>query len=334
MSAGDLPYKELLRDFWKDFHAAVGEIGDLRTSQVLDSLNDALGPMIFPERADGADPRACPSCGHGKLSLKTSRFGAFIGCSNYPECRYTRPIATPDGEENGEAGGDRELGLDPKSSEKVWLKAGRFGPYVQLGEGEKPRRSSLPKGWTPGALDLDQALRLLSLPREVGKDPEDGQPIYAGLGRYGPYVQHNKTYASLGSIEEAFDVGLNRAVTLIAEKKAGGGRGARGGGAAALKELGEHPETGKPVRILSGRFGPYIKHEDVNANVPRGKDPQEVTLEEAVALLAERAAKGGGGKAKKPARAKAAAEKPAAVKKKPAAKKKAPAKTPAKAKVG
>ena len=328
VSAGELPYKELLRDFWKDFHAAVGEIGELRTTQVLDSLNEALGPMIFPVREDGVDPRACPSCGSGRLSLKTSRYGAFIGCSNYPECRYTRPIAAPDGEDQGEGGGDRELGLDPTSGEKVWLKAGRFGPYVQLGEGEKPRRSSLPKGWTPAGLDLDQALRLLSLPREVGKHPEDGQPILAGLGRYGPYVQHDKTYASLGSIEEAFDVGLNRAVTLIAEKKAGGPRGARGASAAALKELGEHPETGKPVRILSGRFGPYIKHEDINANVPRGKDPQEVTLAEAVALLAERAAKGGGGKAKKPARAKAAAtDKPA---KKPAAKKKAPAKAAAK----
>ncbi|HUO23013.1 MAG TPA: type I DNA topoisomerase [Caulobacteraceae bacterium] len=336
VSAGELGYKQVLRDFWKDFHAAVGEIGELRTSQVLDALNDALAPMIFPERADGSDPRACPTCGTGRLSLKTSRFGAFIGCSNYPECRYTRPIASPDGDEaEGGAGGDRELGLDPASGEKVWLKAGRFGPYVQLGEGEKPRRSSLPKGWAASELDLDRALRLLTLPREVGKHPEDGVTILAGLGRYGPYVQHDKTYASLASIDEAFEVGLNRAVILIAEKKAGGGRGARGATAAALKELGEHPATGKPVRILSGRFGPYIKHEDVNANVPRGKDPQDVTLDEAVALLAEREAKGGG-KAKKPVRKakaaaedkpakKAAAKKPAA--KKPATKKRAPAKT-------
>jgi DNA topoisomerase-1 len=334
VSAGELDYKQVLRDFWKDFHAAVGEIGELRTTQVLDALNEALGPMIFPQRADGADPRACPSCGTGRLSLKTSRFGAFVGCSNYPECRYTRPIAAHEGDDQGEAaGGDRELGQDPTSGEKVWMKAGRFGPYVQLGEGEKPRRSSLPKGWTPTEMDLDRALRLLSLPREIGKHPEDGQPILAGLGRYGPYVQHDKTYASLASIEEAFDVGLNRAVTLIAEKKAGGGRGGRGAAAPALKELGEHPETGKPLRILSGRFGPYIKHEDVNANVPRGKDPQEVTLEEAVALLAERAAKGGGGKPKRPARAKTSTEEKAPAKKtaakKPAAKKNAPAKAKA-----
>jgi DNA topoisomerase-1 len=335
VSAGDLDYKQLLRDFWKEFHAAVGEIGELRVSQVLDALNDALGPVIFPPRPDGTDPRVCPTCGTGRLSLKTSRFGAFIGCSNYPECRYTRPIAAPEGEEGEAATGDRNLGTDPTTGEPVWLKDGRFGPYVQLGEGDKPRRSSLPKGWTPASISLDQALRLLSLPREVGLSPDDGKPILAGLGRYGPYVQHDKTYASLGSIEEVFDVGLNRAVTLIAEKRAGRPGGARGATAAPLKELGEHPETGKPVRILSGRFGPYIKHEDVNANVPRGKDPQAVTLEEAVALLAERAAKGGG---KKPARKAASkspakADKPAAAKKAPARKtaaKKAPAKKSAK----
>jgi DNA topoisomerase-1 len=338
VSAGEMPYKELLRDFWKDFHAAVGEIGELRVSQVLDALNDALGPVIFPPKPDGTDPRICPTCGTGQLSLKTSRFGAFIGCSNYPECRYTRPIATPEGGEGEAAGGDRELGLDPATMEKVWLKDGRFGPYVQLGEGDKPRRSSLPKGWLPGTLDLDQALRLLSLPREVGKSPDDGKPILAGLGRYGPYVQHDKTYASLANIEEAFDVGLNRAITLIAEKRAGGPRGARGGAATALKELGDHPATGKPIRILAGRFGPYIKHEDINANVPRGKDPQDVTLEEAVALIAEREAKGGGAK-KKPARkaapkpmtAKVVKAKKPAAKKAPAKKKPAPKKAAAKA---
>jgi DNA topoisomerase-1 len=327
VSAGDLDYKQLLRDFWKDFQAAVGEIGELRVSQVLDALNDALGPVIFPPRPDGTDPRVCPTCGTGRLSLKTSRFGAFIGCSNYPECRYTRPIAAPEGEEGEAATGDRELGVDPSTGETVWLKDGRFGPYVQLGEGDKPKRSSLPKGWTPASVDIDRALRLLSLPREVGRHPEDGQPILAGLGRYGPYVQHDKTYASLANIEEVFEVGVNRAVTLIAEKRSGGPRAGRGASAAPLKELGEHPETGKPVRILSGRFGPYIKHEDVNANVPRGKDPQAVTLEEAVALLAERAAKGGG---KKPARKAAAkAANPDAEKKAPA-RKKAAKKAPAK----
>jgi DNA topoisomerase-1 len=332
VSAGELPYKDLLREFWKDFQAAVGGIGDLRVSQVLDALNESLGPVIFPPRPDGTDPRVCPTCGTGRLSLKTSRFGAFIGCSNYPECRYTRPIAAPDGEDGEAAGGDRELGQDPATSQTVWLKTGRFGPYVQLGEGDKPKRSSLPKGWTPALVDLDQALRLLSLPREIGRSPEDGEPLLAGLGRYGPYVQHGKAYASLGTIEEAFEVGLNRAITLIAEKKAGGARGARGTATPALKELGEHPASGKPVRILAGRYGPYIKHEDVNANLPRGQEPQSVTLAQAVALLAEREGKSPSTKAK-PARkasAKPAAEAavPAAAPARKAAAKTSPAKAP------
>ncbi len=331
VSDGQLDWKVLLRDFWRDFHAAVGEIGDLRVSQVLDALNDALGPHIFPAKEDGSDPRACPTCGTGRLSLKTGKFGAFIGCSNYPECRYTRPIAQPDGDSDAAESGDRELGLNPKTMQKVWLKTGRFGPYVEE-EGEKPKRASLPKGWPPAAMDIDKALRLLELPREVGLHPEDGKPIVAGIGRYGPFVLHEGTYANLENADEVFEVGLNRAVTVLAEKRAGGGRGARGA-AAALKELGAHPEDGQPVRVMNGRFGPYIKHGSTNANVPRGKDPQEVTLEEAVALIAERAAKGGGGK-KKPAK-KAATAKPKAEKapaKKPAAKKPAAKKAPARKK--
>jgi DNA topoisomerase-1 len=313
----------------------VGEIAELRVTNVLDALNEALGPHIFPAKADGSDPRLCPTCGTGKLSLKTGKFGAFIGCSNYPECRYTRPIAQND--ENGDAAdaGDRELGINPRTGQVVWLKNGRFGHYVEEagGEGEKPRRSSLPKGWPPATIDIDKALRLLNLPREVGNHPEDGKPIVAGLGRYGPFVLHDGTYANLESIDEVFDVGLNRAVTVLAEKRAGGGRGQRAA-ASALKELGAHPEDGQPIKILSGRFGPYIKHGATNANVPRGKDPLDVTLEEAVALIAERASKGGGKKpAKKAAPKKAAA--PKAEKKAPAAKaagakkpaaKKAPAK--------
>jgi DNA topoisomerase-1 len=286
----------------------------------LDALNDALGPHIFPDKGDGSDPRGCPTCGSGRLSLKTGKFGAFIGCSNYPECRFTRPIAQPEGEEAAE-GGDRELGQNPDSGRAVWLRIGRFGPYVEETGDEKPKRASLPKGWPPAAVDLEKALRLLKLPREVGPHPEDGGMILAGIGRYGPYIQHNGAYANLESAEEVFDVGLNRAVAVLAEKRAGGARPGRAQ-AAALKELGAHPADGAPVRVLSGRFGPYIKHGATNANVPRGADPQALTLDEAVALLAEREAKGGGGKA--PAKAKApakkvAAKKPAAAKKKTAA---------------
>jgi DNA topoisomerase-1 len=311
VSAGSLDWKALLRDFWREFHAAVGEIGELRTAQVLEALNEALAPHIFPEVEGKGDPRACPTCGTGRLSLKLGRYGAFIGCSNYPECRYTRQIGTgANGEgENGEASGqsgDRELGKDPATGQAVWLKSGRFGPYVQLGEGDKPKRSSLPKGWTPATVDLEKALRLLRLPRELGPHPEDGEPILAGIGRYGPYVQHGKTYANLPEADEVFDIGLNRAVALLAEKRAGaGGRGGRAA-PAPLKDLGAHPQSGEPVRVMSGRYGPYITSAGVNANVPRGTDPQAVTLEQAVALLAERAAKGGG---KTKARRRSTAEK-------------------------
>jgi DNA topoisomerase-1 len=316
VSAGELDWKTLLRDFWKDFHAAVGEIGALRVTNVLDALNESLGPHIFPDKGDGADPRACTVCGTGRLSLKIGRYGAFIGCSNYPECRFTRPIAAGEGDENGGESGDRELGLDPITGQTVWLRIGRFGPYVEEATDDKPKRASLPKDWPAPTIDLEKALRLLRLPREVGAHPEDGGMILAGIGRYGPYVQHNGAYANLSSADEVFEVGLNRAVAVLAEKKAGGGRGGRAV-AAALAELGAHPGDGKPVRILSGRFGPYIKHGDTNANVPRGADPAAITMDEAVALLAAREAKGGG---KKPARKAAAAKKPAAAKKAPAKK--------------
>jgi DNA topoisomerase-1 len=263
------------------------------------------------------------------MGLKSSRFGPFLGCSNYPECKHTRPLAVAE-EGDDAAGGDRELGVDPITGETVFLKTGRFGVYVQLGEGEKPKRSSLPKGWSAPDMDLEKGLRLLRLPREVGKHPEDGKPILAGIGRFGPFVLHEGTYANLPSADEVFDVGLNRAVDLIATKRAGRRGGAE---AAALKELGAHPVDGQPIRVLSGRYGPYIKHGSTNANVPRGADPLSVTLEQAVALIAEREAKGGG--KKKPAKAaKAKAEPKTAAKKAPAKKataKKTAAKKPAKA---
>jgi DNA topoisomerase-1 len=322
VSAGELDWKALLRDFWRDFSAAVGDIGELRMGQVIEALNEALGPHIFPDKGDGADPRACPSCGSGRLALKTGKYGAFIGCSNYPECRYTRPIAQENGEEAGETGGDRELGTDPATGRSIWLKAGRFGPYVEE-QAEKPKRASLPKDWPPAAMDLDKAIRLLRLPREVGSHPDDGGMILAGIGRYGPYVQHNGTYANLPGADEVFEVGLNRAVAVLAEKRAGGGRGGRGD-ATALKELGAHPADGQVVRVLAGRYGPYIKHGATNANVPKGADPAAITLEEAVKLLAEREAKGGG----KPKRGAAKKARAASATSASTAKPKSPAKKP------
>jgi len=328
VSAGDLDWKVLLREFWSDFNAKIGEMTELRISDVLTALDATLGPHLFPEKPDGSDPRACPVCNTGRMGLKSSRFGPFLGCSNYPECRHTRPLSVAEEGEDGPAG-DRELGIDPVTGETVFLKTGRFGVYVQLGEGEKPKRSSLPKGWSAPDMDLEKGLRLLRLPREVGKHPEDGKPILAGIGRFGPFVLHEGTYANLPNADEVFEVGVNRAVDLIATKRAG----RRGGGeAAALKELGAHPADGQPIRVLSGRYGPYIKHGSTNANVPRGADPLSVTLEQAVALIAERAAKGGG--KKRPARAakKADGEAKTTAKKAPA-KKKAAAKKPGAKKV-
>jgi DNA topoisomerase-1 len=235
--------------------------------------------------------------------MRTSKAGgAFIGCSNYPECRYTRPFGPPGMEGDGAADGigpdGKMLGVDPDTSEPVYLKTGRFGPYVQLGEVTaevpKPPRASLPKGWGVDTMDLERALMLLSLPRKVGDHPEDGEPVEAGIGRYGPYVKHGRIYANLPEVDEVFTIGMNRAVELIAEKAAS--RGGRGAAAAPLKELGEHPAEGGPVNVMNGRYGPYIKWGKVNATLPKDLEPEAVTMERAVELIAEKQAKGGSGK--------------------------------------
>jgi DNA topoisomerase I len=310
ISAGQLEWKDVLRDFWREFIAAVNDIGDLRIAKVLDALNDLLGPHIFPDQGAGTDPRACPSCAIGRLSLKVGKFGAFIGCSNYPDCRYTRQLADTNGEKAALAEA-KVLGSDPETGLEITLRTGRFGPYVQLGahdggRGEKPKRASIPKGNDPQEVDLDRALALLSLPREVGLHPESGIPIKAGFGRFGPYIQHDGKYASLGGPEEVFEIGLNRAVSLLAEKAASA-RGRRG--ASVIKELGAHPELGGKVQVLTGRYGPYVKHGKINATLPRDSEPEQVTLDEAVALIA---AKSGKGPAKNKRSAKTAtAKKPA-----------------------
>jgi DNA topoisomerase I len=285
ISAGKLEWKDVLRDFWREFIGAVNDIGDLRITEVLDALNDLLGPHIFPAPIEGGDPRACPSCGAGRLSLKVGKFGAFIGCSNYPDCRYTRQLADTNGEKASLAAEGKVLGTDPETGLEVTFRTGRFGPYVQLGEGsgkEKPKRASIPKGTDPESLELDRALALLALPREVGVHPETGKPITAGFGRYGPYIQHDGKYASLSAPEEVFEVGLNRAVSLLAEKAAN----RRPRGASVIKELGDHPELGGKVQVLSGRYGPYVKHGKINATLPKDREPEQVTLQEAVALIA------------------------------------------------
>jgi DNA topoisomerase-1 len=333
----ELDYKRVLRDFWEGFTGAVAETKDLRISEVINVLDALLNEHNFPPKADGSDPRACPQCGTGRLGLKVGKFGAFIGCSNYPDCRFTRALTAP-GE--GELSATKELGEDPETGKMVTVRSGRFGPYIQLGEAEdtgektksgkpvltKPKRASIPKNFDAHELDFDTALSLLQLPREVGKHPESGEPIVAGYGRFGPYVKHQDTYASLSDGDEVFTVGLNRAMTLIAEKLARGpGRGRR---KPQGRPLGEHPSLGGPVTQHDGKYGPYVSHNKVNATLPSSADPATVSLEEAVALIDARAAKGG----KKPAKAKkekkaketnGSGETAAKPKKKAAAKKKA-----------
>ena len=248
ISNNEVAWRDVLRDFWRDFIGAIDETKDLKISDVIDALDALLAPHLFPPRADGGDPRACPGCGNGRLTLKLSKFGAFIGCSNYPECRYTRPLTMP-GDGIGEIG-TKKLGEDPKTGLEVTVRSGRFGPYVQLGEavdGEKPKRAGLPKGTVPDDVDLDRALQLLSLPREVGRHPEDGEPIKAAIGRFGPYVQHGKTYANLEPGDDIFHIGLNRAVTLIAEKMREGSARRRFG-ADPGRALGDASDQGRSDR--------------------------------------------------------------------------------------
>ena len=329
VSAGDAGYKDVLRQFWRDFSAALAETADLRIGEVLDRIDEALAPHLYPPRADGADPRLCPNCGTGRLSMRTARAGgAFIGCSNYPECRFTRPFGPPGAEGEGIGPDGRLLGHD--EGQPVTLRDGRFGPYVQKGEvtaeTPKPPRASLPKGWQPAGMDLARALELLSLPRVIGPHPEDGQPIEAGIGRFGPFVRHGTTYANLREADEVFAIGMNRAVEVLAQKAAGrGGRGARGT-TEPLRLLGDHP-AGGPVSVMPGRYGAYVKWEKVNATIPKDRSPETLTLEEALDLIAAKAPTSGKARAaaksaKTPAAArKAAGTTKAATGKKTAAKK-------------
>ncbi|APX89367.1 DNA topoisomerase I [Brevirhabdus pacifica] len=327
ITAGNRDWQDVLARFWREFSAAIAETSELRITEVLEKINEVLEPHLFPAKEDGSDPRLCPNCGQGRLSMRTARSGgAFIGCSNYPECRFTRPFGPP-GVEGDEIGPDGKL-LGEDQGDAITLRKGRFGPYVQRGEATeeqpKPPRASLPKGWAQDDIDLEKALLLLNLPREIGHHPEDGELVEAGIGRYGPYVKHGRVYANLPEVDEVFTIGMNRAVEVLAQK-ATRGRG-RAAPAKPLKELGEHPESGGAINVLDGRYGPYVKWEKVNATLPKGTEPGDVTLEMAVQLIEEKAAKGGKKKAaaKKPAAKKTAAKKPAA--KKATTKKAAPKK--------
>ena len=280
VSAGNLNWKILLREFWNEFSSSVDETKDLRVTNVLDALNDALRSSVFPNREDGVDPRKCNSCEDGKLSLKLGKFGAFVGCSNYPECKFTRPFG---GEDISIPTEDKLLGQHPDNGADIVLKSGRYGPYVEMETDKKPKRTSLPKSWPYDLMDLDKGLRLINLPRKIGEHPEDGNQIISALGRFGPYIKHNKTYVSLKDPEDMFNLGMNRAVELIADKIANPGR--RANSATVLKELGKHPESNIAITIMSGRYGPYIKYEKINATLPKNKNPEDITLETALEYI-------------------------------------------------
>lgn len=320
VSDAKVDWKQVLRDFWFDFNLSVEGTAELRVSDVLEELNRVLGPYVFPETEEGKDPRACPKCEDGRLSLKTGRFGAFIGCSNYPECRLTRQLGDDtSGADDDTNEGPKEIGLDPATGLMITLRKGPYGPYLQLGEPEpkkKPKRVSIPKDVPLDSVDFELAVQFMSLPREVGLHPESGTMISAGLGRYGPYVECDKKYGRLTNSMEVLTVGMNRAVELLAAAKPSGGRGRA---APPLRVIGPHPVDEADINVKDGRYGAYVTHGGINATIPKGSDPLTITLEEAVKLLAERAEKSG----KKPKMAKKASapKKKAAAKKKPAAKK-------------
>ncbi len=346
ISSGKTEWHQVLREFWKAFSAAVGETKELRVREVLDKLDEELGPHFFPanDNPGAKSPRVCPSCADGRLGLKLGKFGAFIGCSNYPTCKFTRKLGIVDPEKDALSGANlgepKVMGVDAATGKEITLRNGPYGLYLQIGvlEGkEKPKRASLLKGMTPDELTFDQAKAILSLPRELGPHPEDKEMVLAGVGRFGPYVRHGSKYKSIPADESVLEIGMNRAVALLAEAKA------TGRGRAAIKPLrvvGNHPADNAPIEIYDGRYGMYVKHGGINATVPTDLKPEDLTVEQAVSLLAERAAKGGGKKPKivrtkkaTPAPANDAGEKPKAAKKKAAPKKKTvKAKAKAKAK--
>ncbi|MEO0990038.1 MAG: type I DNA topoisomerase [Pseudomonadota bacterium] len=309
VSGGRQDWKDLLASFWRDFSAAISETADLRIGEVLEKIDEVLAPHLYPPTPEGGDPRLCPNCNEGRLSMRTARTGgAFIGCSRYPECRYTRPFGPPGMEEAGGIPPEGKV-LGEDAGDKIYAFKGRFGPYVQRGEVteevKKPPRQSIPKEWPAQDLELEGALKLLSLPREIGPHPEDGVMIWANIGRYGPYLKHadsishkGGTNANLEAIEDVFTIGMNRAVEVIASKPKRG----KPAPAEPLKELGEHPDGGA-ITVMKGRYGPYVKWEKVNATLPKDVEPADVSLERALELIAEKAGKGG---KKKPARKKKA----------------------------
>ncbi|MBU6253296.1 MAG: topoisomerase DNA-binding C4 zinc finger domain-containing protein, partial [Alphaproteobacteria bacterium] len=322
VSGGRAQWQAVLEAFWRDFKPKTAEVMEQKPSEVTAAIDEFLAPFLFPERADGGDPRECPACKVGRLALRGGRFGAFIACSNYPECKFTRKFGQPGSEGDAGSTGPEVLGQHPETGEAIERKSGRFGPYVEMGNGKDAKRASIPKDVPSDEFDLDWAVKLLGLPRTLGDHPETGKPITASIGRFGPYLAHDGKYARLASTRDVFETGMNAAVVKLAEAASGAGRARGGASREPLRVLGAHPRTESEIKLMEGRYGPYVTDGTTNATLPKTITPEALTLEEAAQLLDERAAKGpakGKGKArasaaKKPAAKKAAGKKSAAKK--------------------
>ena len=311
VSGGRAGWQAVLEAFWKDFRPRTDEVMERKPSEVTEALDKFLEPYLFPDKGDGSDPRLCPACGEGRLALRGGKFGAFVACSNYPECKFTRRFGQPGGEDGGDTGPE-VIGQDPVTGEDISRRSGRFGPYIQRGEGKEAARASIPKDIPE--FDLDWAVKLLNLPRTIGDHPESGKPITASIGRYGPYLAHDGKYARLSSTTDVFETGMNAAVVKLAEAAAGGGR-TRGASREPLKVFGAHPESGAEIKLMEGRFGPYLTDGTTNATLPKSVDQAALTLEEAVQLIDAKAAAGPAKKKGRKAPAKKAAAKKAPAKK-------------------
>ncbi|WP_449472423.1 type I DNA topoisomerase [Sphingobium chungangianum] len=319
ISGGRAQWQAVLEAFWRDFKPKTAEVMEQKPSDITAELDKFLEPMLFPPKADGSNPRACPMCGDGQLALRGGRFGAFIACSNYPECKFTRKFGQPGGSDGGDDKGPEVLGQHPETGQDIVRKSGRFGPYIEMGEGKEAKRGSIPKDLPDGEMTLDWAVKLLSLPREVGLHPETGKPIVANIGRFGPYLLHDGKYGRLSSTAEIFEVGMNSAVAKLADAANKGGRG--GASREPLKVLGKHPRTEAEIKLMAGRYGPYVTDGTTNATLPKTIEQDALTLEEAAQLIDARAAAAPAKKGKKKAAPKKAVAKKPAAKKAPAKKK-------------
>jgi len=309
ISGGRAQWQAVLEAFWRDFKPKTAEIMEQKPSEITAALDEFLAPMLFPDKGDGSDPRLCPLCHSGRLSLRGGRYGAFIACSNYPECKYTRKFGQPGGADGDAASsGPEELGNHPETGTPIHRKAGRFGPYIETVVGDETKRASIPKDLPNGELTLDWAAKLLSLPRTIGDHPETGKPITASIGRYGPYLAHDGKYARLASTAEVFETGMNAAVAKLADAA---NRGGARKSTEPLKVLGAHPRTEAEIKLMAGRFGPYVTDGTTNATLPKTIEPDALTLEEAAQLIDARAAAAPAKKGRGKTKAKAAPKKAA-----------------------